>query len=583
MSGEPLPPAPEPAAALLGLQQLRAAGASQSVMVAAFFTLSEGIMQHPGCVSAATAEATLAEALVVLTAAPARKRTQRTALTALARLADSAEPPIALPALPSAPAVAAAIVRAVTASGALAAPEGWHMRASAITWLTAYMLQVDDHSPLGRIFSCDNGGAEFTAAVIRAELSALCGPGLSESVFNAEDAVTTLTDALALLPLCACADAGALRRGGGATALLRHAADTLRLRDACASSCALSLVTALMQRDAWKSAAAHAAALTEVGQSQVLRASCAALRDADVPLRVTESAAVPWRMLASVADAWPGGLTALARVLRDADPLPALRAAQTRLRRMRDAYDSLHMVTHALEALTAVQVATAAAAAHAAERAAAELLAEEEAAAAATKAKASKKADAKARRAAAMAAAAAAAEALRAAEEAQRAAEAAAAEAEREEAAAARQRARRQQARQQASPAPQPAPLPPPAPPAPQPPPLPVPLPLPQEGRASDAALAALFPWMRIDDAPAAPPPPPSSGGAGGASGSAAPQEEDDGDDGSCAVCMDAERTTALVPCGHVLLCSSCAARVLATAAPACPVCRVPATAARAA
>jgi hypothetical protein len=56
-----------------------------------------------------------------------------------------------------------------------------------------------------------------------------------------------------------------------------------------------------------------------------------------------------------------------------------------------------------------------------------------------------------------------------------------------------------------------------------------------------------------------------------------------DSDDGSCAMCMDAQRDTALVPCGHVLLCASCAAHVLATAAPACPVCRVPATAARAA
>jgi hypothetical protein len=47
--------------------------------------------------------------------------------------------------------------------------------------------------------------------------------------------------------------------------------------------------------------------------------------------------------------------------------------------------------------------------------------------------------------------------------------------------------------------------------------------------------------------------------------------------------CMDAPRTAALVPCGHALLCDACAAKVLATAAPLCPVCRVVATGVRAA
>jgi hypothetical protein len=53
-------------------------------------------------------------------------------------------------------------------------------------------------------------------------------------------------------------------------------------------------------------------------------------------------------------------------------------------------------------------------------------------------------------------------------------------------------------------------------------------------------------------------------------------------DDGTYVICLDAERTTALVPCGHALLCDACAARVLAAATPACPVCRVAATGARA-
>jgi hypothetical protein len=56
---------------------------------------------------------------------------------------------------------------------------------------------------------------------------------------------------------------------------------------------------------------------------------------------------------------------------------------------------------------------------------------------------------------------------------------------------------------------------------------------------------------------------------------------DDDGDDGSCVICMDQPRTTALIPCGHPLLCAACADKVLRTAAPACPVCRVTATGCR--
>jgi hypothetical protein len=82
---------------------------------------------------------------------------------------------------------------------------------------------------------------------------------------------------------------------------------------------------------------------------------------------------------------------------------------------------------------------------------------------------------------------------------------------------------------------------------------------------------------MRLDA------PVPAAAPAPAASAAAAAEEEDDGDDGCCAICMDAERDTALEPCGHALLCSGCAQKVLRTAAPACPVCRVPATGCRAA
>ena len=61
----------------------------------------------------------------------------------------------------------------------------------------------------------------------------------------------------------------------------------------------------------------------------------------------------------------------------------------------------------------------------------------------------------------------------------------------------------------------------------------------------------------------------------------AAVQSDDDGDEGSCVICMDRARTTALVPCGHALLCAPCGDKVLRTAAPACPVCRAPATGCR--
>jgi hypothetical protein len=232
----------------------------------------------------------------------------------------------------------------------------------------------------------------------------------------------------------------------------------------------------------------------------------------------------------------------------------------------------------------------------AADAAAEELLAEEAAVTAAAASKAQRKQAAKVRRAAAaqVAAEAAAAEAAQAAaarmaaqaatEERAAAAAAAAAAADaaahaaRREAAATAAAAaaeqRRQQQRQQRASQPPPLPLPPP-------PPIDALLqPPPQEGRASNALLEELFPWMRLIDhaSPSAPPPALLSGGAGGAN-----DDDDDGDDGCCAICMDAPRTAALVPCGHALLCDACAAKVLATAAPLCPVCRVVATGVRAA
>jgi hypothetical protein len=103
-----------------------------------------------------------------------------------------------------------------------------------------------------------------------------------------------------------------------------------------------------------------------------------------------------------------------------------------------------------------------------------------------------------------------------------------------------------------------------------------------EDVRTSDAELARLFPWLGIEAA--APVEAPAAAiVATAAPAGAAGAEEDDGDDGCCAICMDAERDTALEPCGHALLCGACALKVLRTAAPACPVCRVPATGCRAA
>jgi Zinc finger, C3HC4 type (RING finger) len=47
------------------------------------------------------------------------------------------------------------------------------------------------------------------------------------------------------------------------------------------------------------------------------------------------------------------------------------------------------------------------------------------------------------------------------------------------------------------------------------------------------------------------------------------------GDDSDCIVCLDADRTTRLVPCLHAAFCASCASALLATPLPVCPLCRV--------
>jgi hypothetical protein len=116
---------------------------------------------------------------------------------------------------------------------------------------------------------------------------------------------------------------------------------------------------------------------------------------------------------------------------------------------------------------------------------------------------------------------------------------------------------------------------------------------VPHDGqRATDAELAALFPWMFIGAEPPAADATAAaadaidavaSSAASSAAAAGAAAASDDGDDGCCAICMDAARDTALEPCGHALLCASCASAVLHTAAPFCPVCRVPATGCRAA
>ena len=90
-------------------------------------------------------------------------------------------------------------------------------------------------------------------------------------------------------------------------------------------------------------------------------------------------------------------------------------------------------------------------------------------------------------------------------------------------------------------------------------------------GRGTGTGMVVQPPSSSSVDATAtlAPPPPPTNA---------------DADSSSCVVCYDHERTHALVPCGHLCLCSTCSEMLLSAAARAagvadslrCPVCRAP-------
>lgn len=41
-----------------------------------------------------------------------------------------------------------------------------------------------------------------------------------------------------------------------------------------------------------------------------------------------------------------------------------------------------------------------------------------------------------------------------------------------------------------------------------------------------------------------------------------------------CCVCLEQRRSVVLVPCGHFVLCATCAADLMATPQPACVICR---------
>jgi hypothetical protein len=501
-------------------------------------------------------------------------------------------------------------------------------RRDAMTWLAWAFRMEQALAPRGSRAAIGAfsraGGAALLSAAAADELAACALGGANGGAEEVEEQQGQTELALRLLHACAWEDEdedALMCLSNVATApllsvlCLRSAAHGTR--DAAMALLALKLLSMLAGGD----------------DCSTLLAACAA---ADVPLHATHllrecppddldgcAASAMWLALASLVDAWPGGGAALAARARSCDALRALEAARTRAvrahaarthaARTHGATEAPIGITEMYKAELFVRQLVDGDRAAAAAAAAASLLAEEEAAAAAAAAaattKARRKAEAKAKRAeAAAAAAAAAAEAAaaqaaaqavadaarnaaaqaaaqarataaEAAAQARSAAAAAAQAALRERAAAA---AEQQQQRQRAS---EPPPLPPPPPvlqPQPQPQPqLPQPPP-PEEERASDALLVELFPWMRMHDEPP-PPPPPAAPVLSGRAGGSDENDDDDGDDGSCAICMDAARDTALVPCGHALLCGGCAARVLATAAPACPVCRVTATGARAA
>jgi hypothetical protein len=55
-----------------------------------------------------------------------------------------------------------------------------------------------------------------------------------------------------------------------------------------------------------------------------------------------------------------------------------------------------------------------------------------------------------------------------------------------------------------------------------------------------------------------------------------APAPYPDAEETLCVVCFDAPKDHAIVPCGHVCVCASCAEQLTTTRTPMCPVCRAP-------
>jgi len=70
----------------------------------------------------------------------------------------------------------------------------------------------------------------------------------------------------------------------------------------------------------------------------------------------------------------------------------------------------------------------------------------------------------------------------------------------------------------------------------------------------------------------------PQGRGAAGAEGARGPGEgaSDGSDEGMCAVCMEKESDSAVIPCGHICGCFECLQMVRASARPECPMCRHP-------
>jgi hypothetical protein len=56
----------------------------------------------------------------------------------------------------------------------------------------------------------------------------------------------------------------------------------------------------------------------------------------------------------------------------------------------------------------------------------------------------------------------------------------------------------------------------------------------------------------------------------------AAPAPHSDAEETQCVVCFDAPKEYAIVPCGHVCVCESCAEQLTKTRTPMCPMCRGP-------